>query len=109
MPGEITHNISTGLIIPVSKSPNHMSELFISITADGTLDNGSTRANLQEGNNLTGSTDEWEDLAGLPGPFLLVSGTIVLKADNFNGAFLRIELTGAATAGILTIKTFYKR
>lgn len=104
----ITHDIASGLIIPISTIPNNKSELFVSITADGTLDNGSTRVNLQEGNNLSGSTDEWEDLSALPGPFLVVSGTTILKADNFKGAFLRIELAGAATAGILTIKTFYK-
>lgn len=107
---EIIRDIGvTGLTIPISTVANGNKIVFIAITADGTLDSANTRCNMEEGNNLSGADDEWNELGTLPGPFLVISGTVLLKFDNFSGAFIRCKLAGGATAGVLTFRTFYKK
>lgn len=106
--GQVIHDISAGLVIPISSVANSKKTIYLTVSADGTLDNGTTRVNMQQSNNKAGVTDEWTNIESTLGPFLVVSDTIELKTNEFFGGFLRINLVGSATAGILTIKTYYK-
>lgn len=106
--GSIIHDISTGLVIPISAKDNNKKMVYITISADAALNNGTTRVNLQQSNDKAGADAEWTNVESTLGPFLVVSDTIELKTDEFFGGFLRINLVGSATAGILTIKTYYK-